>query len=139
MSLKFEAQTGKGRPNQQITSVHLTCGSGRSFPSSSATTGTGALNTLEAPKLLVLPVLLLLSRRTFSREKNPDRSARWALSDPEEAGGPKIAMAVPWGTTLWVARLVWVALRGWLSSCLTVADDVASSIRTGDIGPFHVG
>ncbi|KAF8043752.1 hypothetical protein BT93_A1922 [Corymbia citriodora subsp. variegata] len=48
-------------------------------------------------------------------------------------------MAVPWGTTLWVARLVWIALRGWLSSCLTVADDVAASIRTGEIGPFHVG
>ncbi|XP_030515880.1 uncharacterized protein LOC115729434 [Rhodamnia argentea] len=48
-------------------------------------------------------------------------------------------MAVPWGTTLWVARLVLIALRGWLASCLTVADDVAASLRTGDIGPFHVG
>jgi hypothetical protein len=34
---------------------------------------------------------------------------------------------------------VWVALIGCVSSCLTVADELASSLRTGDIGPFHVG
>jgi hypothetical protein len=26
-----------------------------------------------------------------------------------------------------------------VSTCLTVADELASSLRTGDIGPFHVG
>ncbi|KAL4607555.1 hypothetical protein ACB092_09G183600 [Castanea dentata] len=49
------------------------------------------------------------------------------------------AMAVPWAMTLWMAKMVWVALSGWVSSCLTVADEVAGSLRTGDIGPFHVG
>ncbi|XP_048321430.2 uncharacterized protein LOC107406972 isoform X2 [Ziziphus jujuba] len=48
-------------------------------------------------------------------------------------------MAMPWGMTLWMAKMVWIALAGWVSSCLTVADEVAGSLRTGDIGPFHVG
>ncbi|KAL6336645.1 hypothetical protein AAG906_035959 [Vitis piasezkii] len=43
-------------------------------------------------------------------------------------------MAMPWGMTLWMAKIVWVVLSGWVSSCLTVADDIASSLRTGDIG-----
>ena len=46
---------------------------------------------------------------------------------------------MPWGMALWMANMVWVALIGWVSSCLTVADELASSLRTGDIGPFHVG
>lgn len=48
-------------------------------------------------------------------------------------------MAMSWGMALWMANMVWVALIGWVSSCLTVADELASSLRTGDIGPFHVG
>lgn len=48
-------------------------------------------------------------------------------------------MAVPWSTTLWMAKMVWMALTGWVVSCLTIADEVAGSFRTGDIGPFHVG
>jgi hypothetical protein len=48
-------------------------------------------------------------------------------------------MAMPWGMALWMANMVWVTLIGWVSSCLTVADELASSLRTGDIGPFHVG
>ena len=48
-------------------------------------------------------------------------------------------MAFPWSMALWMANMVWVALIGWVSSCLTVADELASSLRTGDIGHFHVG
>ncbi|XP_004237338.1 uncharacterized protein [Solanum lycopersicum] len=48
-------------------------------------------------------------------------------------------MAVPWSTTLWIAKMVWMALSGWVVACLTIADEVAASFRTGDIGPFHVG
>ncbi|GKV41693.1 hypothetical protein SLEP1_g49192 [Rubroshorea leprosula] len=48
-------------------------------------------------------------------------------------------MAMPLGMALWISKMVWVALRGWVSSCLTVADEFASSLRSGDIGPFHVG
>ncbi|PON31589.1 hypothetical protein PanWU01x14_368750 [Parasponia andersonii] len=47
-------------------------------------------------------------------------------------------MAMPWEMTLWMAKMVWIALSGWVSSCLIVADEIASSFRTGDIGPFHV-
>ncbi|KAK6941730.1 hypothetical protein RJ641_027107 [Dillenia turbinata] len=42
-------------------------------------------------------------------------------------------MAMPWSMTIWMARMVLIALSGWVSSCLTVADDIASSIRSGDI------
>ncbi|KAG6411074.1 hypothetical protein SASPL_129148 [Salvia splendens] len=48
-------------------------------------------------------------------------------------------MAVGWSVTLWMARMVWFALSGWVVSCLTVADELAGSLRSGDIGPFHVG
>ncbi|KAK4392515.1 hypothetical protein Sango_2029300 [Sesamum angolense] len=44
-----------------------------------------------------------------------------------------------WSMTLWVARFIWMALSGWVVSCLTVADEIAGSLRTGDIGAFHVG
>ncbi|OVA01160.1 hypothetical protein BVC80_1809g28 [Macleaya cordata] len=44
-----------------------------------------------------------------------------------------------WGMAFWMAKMVWMALCGWVSSCLTVADEIARSIRTGDVGPFHVG
>ncbi|KAK4373749.1 hypothetical protein RND71_009133 [Anisodus tanguticus] len=43
-------------------------------------------------------------------------------------------MAVPWSMTLWMAKMVWVALSGWVVSCLTIADEVAVSFRSGDIG-----
>lgn len=48
-------------------------------------------------------------------------------------------MAMTWGFTLWMAKMVWIAIKGWVSSCLIVADELASSLRTGDIGPFNVG
>lgn len=48
-------------------------------------------------------------------------------------------MAVPLDQALWMAKMVWMALIGWVSSCLTIADEVASALRSGDIGPYHVG
>ncbi|XP_031387796.1 uncharacterized protein LOC116200937 [Punica granatum] len=48
-------------------------------------------------------------------------------------------MALPLRAALWMAKMVWIALTGWVSSCLTVADEVAGSLRSGDISPFHVG
>lgn len=50
---------------------------------------------------------------------------------------PIMAMALD--AALWIAKMAWIALSGWISSCLTVADEFASSLRTGEIGPFHVG
>ncbi|KAL5745473.1 hypothetical protein ACOSP7_026619 [Xanthoceras sorbifolium] len=47
-------------------------------------------------------------------------------------------MAVQWGMTFWIANMVWIAVRGWVFSCFTVADEVAGSIRTGDIGTSEV-
>ncbi|XP_012857460.1 PREDICTED: uncharacterized protein LOC105976744 [Erythranthe guttata] len=48
-------------------------------------------------------------------------------------------MAVGWSMTVWVGRMIWMALSTWVVSCLIVADEIAGSIRTGDIGPFGVG
>ncbi|KAJ4836104.1 hypothetical protein Tsubulata_004207 [Turnera subulata] len=48
-------------------------------------------------------------------------------------------MAMPFGMGLWIAKMVWFAIVGWVSSCLSVADELATSLRTGDIGPFTVG
>lgn len=53
--------------------------------------------------------------------------------------GGRRAMAVPWSMTLWLAKMVWLALSGWVVSCLSVADEIANTLRNGDIGPFHVG
>ncbi|KAK3009800.1 hypothetical protein RJ639_015163 [Escallonia herrerae] len=47
-------------------------------------------------------------------------------------------MAVPWNTKIWMAKMVWAALTGWIMACLAVADEIASSLRAGDIGPFHL-
>ncbi|KAJ6992254.1 hypothetical protein NC653_015574 [Populus alba x Populus x berolinensis] len=46
-------------------------------------------------------------------------------------------MAMPWSMAIWIANMVWVGLIGLVSTCLTVADELASSLRAGDIGPFH--
>ncbi|XP_020235992.1 uncharacterized protein LOC109815641 [Cajanus cajan] len=48
-------------------------------------------------------------------------------------------MAMALEAALWIAKMAWMALSGWISSCLTVADEFASSLRSGEIGPFHVG
>ncbi|KAL9255365.1 hypothetical protein AKJ16_DCAP20530 [Drosera capensis] len=48
-------------------------------------------------------------------------------------------MAVPWKVSIWIAKMVWLALASWVSSCLIVADDIASSLPSGDIGAFYVG
>jgi hypothetical protein len=40
---------------------------------------------------------------------------------------------VPWRMEARLAETVWVVLLGWLSSCLTVASDVARAIRSNDL------
>ena len=45
-----------------------------------------------------------------------------------------MAMAMPWVMTLWMAKMVWIALSGWVFSCSTTVDEVAASLRSGDIG-----
>ncbi|MBA0830092.1 hypothetical protein Gotur_009365 [Gossypium turneri] len=43
-------------------------------------------------------------------------------------------MTMPLGVALEMAKMVWIALSGWVCSCLTIADEVAASLRSGDIG-----
>ncbi|XP_038903622.1 uncharacterized protein LOC120090170 [Benincasa hispida] len=48
-------------------------------------------------------------------------------------------MPLPLHLAFWIADMVWVAFSGCITSCLALADEVAGSIRTGDIGAFHIG
>ncbi|XP_068660558.1 uncharacterized protein [Aristolochia californica] len=48
-------------------------------------------------------------------------------------------MVLPWSYAFYVMKVVWIIMNGWVSSCLIVADEIARSIRTGEIGPFHIG
>ncbi|XP_022848021.1 uncharacterized protein LOC111370529 [Olea europaea var. sylvestris] len=48
-------------------------------------------------------------------------------------------MAMPWNMTIWMAKMIWLALSNWVVSCVSVADEIANSLRTGEISPFHVG
>ncbi|XP_020146377.1 uncharacterized protein [Aegilops tauschii subsp. strangulata] len=40
---------------------------------------------------------------------------------------------VPWKMEARLAETVWVVLLGWVSSCLTVAGDVARALRSSDL------
>ncbi|CAM9002718.1 unnamed protein product [Rhodiola kirilowii] len=48
-------------------------------------------------------------------------------------------MVMPLEMAVWTGKMVWMALSGWVTSCLIVADEIAVSLRNGDIGAFHVG
>ncbi|KAM0951070.1 hypothetical protein DsansV1_C04g0048091 [Dioscorea sansibarensis] len=50
-----------------------------------------------------------------------------------------MVMAMPWGLAVYMMTMVWTVLDSWISSCLFVADEIATALRTGDIGPFPVG
>ncbi|XP_020099837.1 uncharacterized protein LOC109718187 isoform X2 [Ananas comosus] len=48
-------------------------------------------------------------------------------------------MAMPWGLAVYIMNMVWVALDGWISSCVMVADEIAHALRTGDVSSFPIG
>ncbi|KAG9139687.1 hypothetical protein Leryth_024727 [Lithospermum erythrorhizon] len=48
-------------------------------------------------------------------------------------------MAARWSRSLWMAKMVFLSVSSCVFSCFSVADEIAASLRTGDIGPFHVG
>ncbi|KAL0848253.1 hypothetical protein Bca101_021500 [Brassica carinata] len=50
-----------------------------------------------------------------------------------------LEMAMPLGMATYLMRMVWFSLSGWVFTCLSIADEIAGSLRNGDIGPFHVG
>ncbi|KAF6158557.1 hypothetical protein GIB67_040071 [Kingdonia uniflora] len=66
--------------------------------------------------------------RLFILERGPNRLV-----------GRIITMAMPWGMALSLAKVVWIAVCEWISSCMLVAHEIARALRVGDIGPFHVG
>ncbi|KAL4203741.1 hypothetical protein AMTRI_Chr01g105390 [Amborella trichopoda] len=50
-------------------------------------------------------------------------------------------MAFPWNFSFYLASMlvVWDVLKSWISICISAASEIARALRTGDIGPFHVG
>ncbi|KAL8172190.1 hypothetical protein V2J09_023994 [Rumex salicifolius] len=46
-------------------------------------------------------------------------------------------MAMLWSFVFWIAKMVWMAMAGLIAACFVVADDIAASLRSGDIGAFH--
>ncbi|KAL9295269.1 hypothetical protein AtEden1_Chr3g0214021 [Arabidopsis thaliana] len=46
-------------------------------------------------------------------------------------------MAMPLGMAMYLMRMVWFSLSGWVFTCVAIADEIAGSLRNGDIGPFH--
>ncbi|KAH0912272.1 hypothetical protein HID58_035593 [Brassica napus] len=67
---------------------------------------------------------LILPHQSFEAEKETDETWR---------------MAMPLGMATYLMRMVWFSLSGWVFTCLSIADEIAGSLRNGDIGPFHVG
>ncbi|KAL3830418.1 hypothetical protein ACJIZ3_019220 [Penstemon smallii] len=47
-------------------------------------------------------------------------------------------MGVGWSMIIQLARMIWKGVRGWVVSCLILADEIAVSLRTGDLSPYHV-
>ncbi|KAK6945190.1 hypothetical protein RJ641_026292 [Dillenia turbinata] len=80
-----------------------------------------------------------LPAQSISAERENLQKSSWSLIEEKKVLTAKQIMAMPWSMTIWMARMVLIALSGWVSSCLSLADDFASSIRFGDISPFHVG
>lgn len=51
----------------------------------------------------------------------------------------EFGMAMRWSLAIYFMGMVWMALNGWVSACLIVADEIARSFRAGDVGPLHLG
>ncbi|KFK36983.1 hypothetical protein AALP_AA4G197300 [Arabis alpina] len=47
-------------------------------------------------------------------------------------------MAMPLEVAMHLTKIVWFALSGWIITCLTIADEIAGSLRNREMGPFHV-
>uniref|UniRef100_A0A0D9X2H1 Uncharacterized protein n=1 Tax=Leersia perrieri TaxID=77586 RepID=A0A0D9X2H1_9ORYZ len=52
----------------------------------------------------------------------------WHFQNPRYNQPRKVFMC-RWRIEVLVLEMVWVMLSGWLSSCIAVADDVASALR----------
>ncbi|VVB05953.1 unnamed protein product [Arabis nemorensis] len=45
-------------------------------------------------------------------------------------------MAMPLDMAMYLMRMVWFSLSGWVFTCLSIADEIAGSLRNGDIERF---
>jgi len=51
-----------------------------------------------------------------------------------------MGMLMPWSMAVYIIKLVRVELDGWIATTVTVADEIAHALRTGDAtGSFSVG
>nr|XP_009385571.2 PREDICTED: uncharacterized protein LOC103972899 [Musa acuminata subsp. malaccensis] len=47
-------------------------------------------------------------------------------------GDRSMSMAMPWELAVYIVNMVWDALDGWISSCLSVADEIADVLRAAN-------
>ncbi|URD72488.1 hypothetical protein MUK42_08648 [Musa troglodytarum] len=45
-------------------------------------------------------------------------------------------MAMPWELAVYIVNMVWDALDGWISSCVSVADEIAGVLRASSATAF---
>jgi hypothetical protein len=46
-------------------------------------------------------------------------------------------MAMPIDLAMYIVNMVWVGLFGWISSCVTTADQIACALHDLNSGPFN--
>ncbi|KAL9302415.1 hypothetical protein AtNW77_Chr2g0263361 [Arabidopsis thaliana] len=44
-------------------------------------------------------------------------------------------MAMPLEMAMLLTKTVWFALSGWILTCLSIADEIAGSLRNREVGP----
>ncbi|XP_037450115.1 uncharacterized protein LOC119320087 [Triticum dicoccoides] len=76
-------------------------------------------------QFLQLPFFIRLTGRSFCITASSGREV--------PLGRVFLDAMVPWRMEARLAETVWVVLLGWLSSCLTVAGDVARALRSSDL------
>ncbi|CAA7060550.1 unnamed protein product [Microthlaspi erraticum] len=47
-------------------------------------------------------------------------------------------MAMPLGMATYLMRMVWFSLSSWVFTCLSIADEIAASLRSGDIDKCYI-
>ncbi|CAL9236450.1 unnamed protein product [Arabidopsis halleri] len=47
-------------------------------------------------------------------------------------------MAMPLEMAMLLTNTVWFALSGWILTCLSIADEIAGSLRNREVVPLHV-
>ncbi|KAL1220764.1 hypothetical protein V5N11_009243 [Cardamine amara subsp. amara] len=89
----------------------------------------------------------IIARKIFSRAprgeysvhiSSPSSNFQWFLLEVAQLR-EKQRMAMPLEMAMLLTKTVWFALSGWIFTCLSIADEIAGSLRNREIDIFHVG